>query len=94
MTFRSEPLRRLVANLPCQRCGVHGETQAAHGNEGKGKAIKVSDARSAALCRCCHREIDQGAGLTRYERRAEMDRAIVLTLVALIERGELVVRGE
>ncbi|WP_258304996.1 hypothetical protein, partial [Escherichia coli] len=33
---RSEPYRRAVASLPCVICGVHGYSQAAHANTGKG----------------------------------------------------------
>lgn len=91
--FRSEKLRRAVAELPCQRCGGFGRTQAAHRNEGKGLGLKVSDAYLAALCWECHREIDQGKDMSRDERRSEMDRAIVETMARLIESGVLVVKA-
>jgi hypothetical protein len=91
-TFRSEPLRRAVADLACRRCGIQGWTQAAHSNEGKGMGIKASDARIAALCHTCHAEIDQGRDMTREERRAAMRDAILETLVELIETERLVVR--
>lgn len=91
MTFRSEKLRRLVAELPCQRCAGFGRTQAAHRNRGKGMGMKVSDAMLAALCDDCHTEIDQGKDLSRSERLAEMDAAIVETMARLIESGKLVV---
>ena len=37
---RSEPYRRAVATLPCAICGVHGYSQAAHANQGKGMGMK------------------------------------------------------
>lgn len=93
MMFRSEPLRRAVASLPCQHCGREGCTQAAHRNEGKAMGMKTSDALIAALCVDCHRELDQGKDMTRDQRRAMWDRAYVRTAQALIESGELVLKG-
>ena len=58
--------KRLQAcrNLPCQHCGAEdGTVVAAHSNEGihgKGRGIKASDEFIAALCFCCHINIDQG----------------------------------
>lgn len=75
----------------CVLCGKHG-VQAAHRNEGKGMALKVGDHMTAALCPDCHYETDNGPRLTRDERRARMDRAIVLTLDALVRAGKVVVR--
>ena len=37
---RNEAYRRAVASLPCAICGVPGYSQAAHGSEGKGMAMK------------------------------------------------------
>ncbi|AMC37033.1 hypothetical protein VN23_09065 [Janthinobacterium sp. B9-8] len=69
----------------CVLCGTHG-VQAAHRNEGKGKSQKVDDALTAALCLKCHHEIDNGVHLSKEERRAMADRAIVLTLRELFQR--------
>ena len=91
--FRSEPLRRAVADLPCQHCGRHGQTQAAHRNEGKGMGMKTSDALLAALCVDCHRELDQGKNLSREERRDMWNRACILTYQALVESGVLKLKG-
>lgn len=88
-TFRSEKLRRAVAALPCMDCGREGQTQAAHSNQGKGLAIKASDARIAALCVACHAKLDQGGVFTKEERRHYEDEMIARTLVALIENGKL-----
>lgn len=88
-TFRSDRLRRAVAELPCVSCGRVGETQAAHGNQGKGLAIKSSDARLAALCFRCHANLDQGGKMTKAERRAFEDEMIAKTYVMLVEAGKL-----
>jgi hypothetical protein len=85
--FRSEPFRRLITTLPCQECGKEG-TQAAHRNEGKGLALKTSDALIVALCPDCHTFLDQG-NMEREERRAMWDRAYIKQIQALIERGVL-----
>lgn len=63
--LRSEPYRRLVAELPCAHCGIAGYSQHAHENDGKGKGMKVDDRRAMPLC-CtrpgiegCHVAFDQ-----------------------------------
>ena len=88
-TFRSEAWRRAVASLPCVLCYREGATQAAHRNEGKSLALKVTDAWTAALCTECHAEIDNGKALSRDERRQKMDVAILLTIKELADRGSL-----
>jgi len=47
---RSEPYRRYIASLPCYRCGVHGYSQAAHADEGKGIGLKTDDLTCYPLC--------------------------------------------
>jgi len=83
--FRSEAWLAAVRTIPCVFCGA--PVQAAHRNEGKGMGTKVDDCLVAALCPPDHAEIDQGRNMTRDERRARMDRAIVLTLAELVRRG-------
>jgi len=85
--FRSEAWLAAVRSIPCVFCGA--PVQAAHRNEGKGMGTKVDDCLTAALCPPHHAEIDQGRDMTRDERRAKMDRAIVLTLQALVRRGRV-----
>lgn len=75
----------------CVLCGRWG-VQAAHRNEGKGMGMKVDDCLTAALCLECHHRIDNGRDMTLTERRAEMDRAIVLTLRELGRRERLAIR--
>jgi hypothetical protein len=78
---RNKNLLRLVASLPCQRCGFH-LSQAAHSNwhGGKGRGIKASDNYIASLCQSCHHKIDQGTELTREERIEEWVSAHIKTL--------------
>ena len=47
---RSEAYRRLVASLPCYRCGIEGYSQAAHADAGKGMGIKTDDLTVYPLC--------------------------------------------
>lgn len=70
----------------CVLCGAWG-VQAAHSNQDRGMGQKSSDALCAALCPECHHQLDNGRHLTRDERRARMDRAIVLTIDQLARRG-------
>ena len=72
---RSEAYRRAVASLPCVICGVPGYTQAAHGSEGKGMALKACDMTLFPACcdrpgvQGCHAKLDQGALFTKAVRR-------------------------
>jgi hypothetical protein len=90
ITFRSDAWLAAVRALPCVKCGRPAE--AAHRNEAKGMGIKADDALTAALCREHHAEIDQGRHMTREERRAEIDRCIVLTVRELARAGRIVVK--
>lgn len=91
-TYRSDAWLRAVRSLQsCVLCGAPG-VEAAHRNEGKGGATKAHDCWTAGLCRACHQAIDQGKDMTREERRATIDRAIVLTLGQLALAGKVVVR--
>lgn len=85
--FRSKKHLRNVASLPCQCCGTDGYTQAAHSNwsewGGKAKSLKASDEYTAALCLKCHYEIDQGAHLSKDERKDMWLKAHRATIEAL-----------
>lgn len=48
--------------------------------------------QTAALCPDCHTSIDNGRDMPQAERRALMDRAIVLTHSRLIDAGQLVLK--
>ena len=70
----------------CVLCGAYG-VQAAHSNQDRGGGQKASDCLTAALCPECHYDVDNGRRLSREERRARLDRAIVLTIDQLARRG-------
>jgi hypothetical protein len=90
---RSASWLAAVRSLPfCVLCGFP-QVDPAHRNEGKGSGTKTDDCTAAAICRTCHREIDQGSRYTRDERRALIDRAIVLTLIELVKTGRVGVIG-
>lgn len=72
----------------CVLCGGWG-TQVAHRNEGKGMGIKAHDCWTAALCQECHHEIDNGRNLSRAQRKARIDEAIIRTLAILVEEGRV-----
>jgi len=92
--YRNENLRRAVASLPCQNCGLEGSTQASHSNQlsdGRGIGHKTSDALTCALCVKCHYEIDYGTKWGREEKKEIWNAAHRRTMRALIERELLVV---
>jgi hypothetical protein len=63
---------------------------AAHSNQladGKGKGIKASDYRVAALCFSCHMDLDQGNKLTKDQRREFWEIAHRRTIGELFERN-------
>lgn len=81
-----------VASLEtCSLCGKWG-VQVAHSNQDRGMGQKSAAHMTAALCPEEHHEIDNGKSLSRDERRALMDRAIVITHSRLIESGQLVLK--
>lgn len=89
--YRSDKWIAAVRSLDCcVQCGKWG-VQAAHRNESKGMGQKTSDCLCAALCPECHFEIDNGHAMTKDERHAAMDRAIVLTIERLVQAGKVVV---
>jgi hypothetical protein len=88
--YRSKKHLQNVADLPCQHCGMEGQTQAAHSNwakHGKGRGIKASDEYTAALCYPCHAQLDQGMCLSKEERQTMWDNAYMKTLSELQKRG-------
>ncbi len=91
MTYRSREWMAAVASLECcVLCGRYG-VQVAHSNQDRGMGQKAPDCATAALCPECHHAIDNGKDLSRDERRAMMDRAIVLTMIALVVAGKVAV---
>ena len=88
---RSKKLREAYRLIPCQNCGREdGTVCCAHANWaifGKGGSVKASDDCAASLCFTCHSELDQGAGLSREERKALWWAAHVKTLKLLSDLG-------
>jgi hypothetical protein len=70
LPVRDEGYRRLVAALPCIRCGIEGRSQCAHANQGKGMATKASDENVFPLCFECHQMLDQSGQWPKDVRRA------------------------
>jgi hypothetical protein len=94
MNYRNKDLLRAVSQLPCQICGIEGQTQASHSNQledGKGMGIKASDAMIASICYNCHAEIDQGKKYDKETRKAVWDKAHRRTMRILIEQEYLIV---
>lgn len=89
-TFRSRKLREAIARLECMNCGRERYGQHAHENQDKGMGIKSSDACGMALCITCHVIVDRTGTMPKEERRAFETLMVKKTLVALIERGVLV----
>lgn len=86
--YRSAKWLNAVRSIEyCVLCGRYCQVEAAHRNEGKGIGIKTDDCATAALCNDCHANIDNGKELTREERRALLDKAIVLTNIQLVRCG-------
>lgn len=74
--LRSEGYRRFVASFPCFACGIHGHSQAAHPNFGKGLGLKTDDRLCFPLCAVrpghmgCHQMLDLLIDMTLQQRRA------------------------
>lgn len=87
--WRSKKHLANVASLPCQNCGLEGQTQAAHSNlsiHGKGRSIKASDEFTAALCFACHHDLDAGHRLTKKQKEKMFFDALDSTWFELMKR--------
>lgn len=92
--WRSKQHLKNVASLPCQICGLEGQTQAAHSNlsiHGKGRSIKASDEYTVALCFACHHDLDAGHRLSKDEKKQMYFNALRNTWLELLERDLVVV---
>ncbi len=92
--WRSNKHLANVASLPCQNCGLEGQTQAAHSNlsiHGKGRSIKASDEYTVALCFACHHDLDAGHSLTKDEKQRMYFDALRNTWLELLARDLVVV---
>ena len=92
--FRSKKHLKNVASLPCQHCGLEGQTQAAHSNmavQGKGRGIKASDVFAAALCFACHHDLDAGHSLTKEQKQKMFFDALKSTWIELQKRDLILI---
>lgn len=92
--WRSRKHLQNVASLPCQHCGLEGQTQAAHSNmatHGKGRSIRSSDQFTAALCFACHYDLDAGHGLTKDEKQLMFMNALRKTWAELLARDLILI---
>ena len=89
--YRNAKLLVACRQLPCQLCEIEdGTVIAAHSNQladGKGRGIKASDYRVAALCFSCHMALDQGNKLSKDQRREFWEMAHRRTIGELVERN-------
>jgi hypothetical protein len=91
-TYRSPKWLQAVRDIGrCVLCGSTEGIQAAHRNKGKGMGIKTDDCATACLCHKCHFEIDNGKDLSKQERHALMDDAIIKTITELAKKGKATV---
>ena len=94
--YRNKKLVEIVRESPCQHCGIQdGTVVAAHSNQlrdGKGRGLKSSDARIAALCYRCHSDIDQGRSLSKDQRVEVWESAHRATIGWLFENGHIEVK--
>lgn len=96
MTYRNPRLLSLARDQACVACGVSdGTTVAAHSNlgeHGKGFSLKAHDGMSAWLCHGCHYQLDQGARMTKAERRLFILESICGTYMQLWSQGLIEVK--
>ena len=92
--LRSEKYRRLVATLPCARCGVEGFSNAAHADFGKGGHIKSSDLTCYPACvsrpgvRGCHDIIGASGAIPQAMRRELEIEYAARTRKTILESGK------
>lgn len=91
--YRNPKLLQIVRESPCQHCGRQdGTIVAAHSNQlrdGKGKGIKASDFRIAALCYLCHSDLDQGYKMSKEERTQMWEDAHRATIGWLFDNNHI-----
>lgn len=95
--YRNEDMREVVRDLACTLrlpgvCRSTPASEGAHLNSswaGKGMGCKSADVVAAA-CHWCHTEIDNGKTLSREDREYYLMRGVILTHIALLNEGRLV----
>lgn len=91
MTYRNPKLLALARDQACVMClNLDGTVVSAHSNlleHEKGRGHKAHDGMTAWLCYRCHTRLDQGADMTREQRRDFTLTAICRTYMQLWEQG-------
>ena len=102
MRWEYPKLREAARDESCVRCGAKdgtvvlahyfGPRRAAYGG---GMSIKGHDAIGAHLCGACHREMDTSSRQkdTRWLHSEEFLHLCAMTLIRLMNRGVIVVKG-
>jgi len=97
MIYRNRKLLDLLRESPCQHCGrADGTVVAAHSNQlrdGKGRGLKASDFRTAALCFTCHSDLDQGSKMSKQERVEMWEEAHRKTIGWLFEGDHIEIKS-
>ena len=87
LAVRSYAWLDCVRQIPCcVRCGAQG-VEAVHRDFSKGMGMKTTDAATAALCTLCAYLLC--AGMPGDEQLAQMDAAIVDTIIELSRAGKI-----
>lgn len=92
-SVRSEPYRRYISQLPCFMCRIEGHTQVAHGDKGKGLALKSDDLSCYPLCaprtgeQGCHYYVGMTGKMGQELRRDFEQRGAAWTQEQLISRS-------
>lgn len=94
-TYRKQKWLVAVRSLKeCVICTGTKDIEAAHRNFKKGFGMKTDDCLTACLCQRCHFNIDNGYSMSLAERRESMDRAILLTYLAMQFSGAISVDAD
>lgn len=95
--FRSKTHLKNVRAIHCLGCGVVGQSQAAHSNQGKhgkGKGIKASDEFTIPLCQNCHRDFDHYSTLDRQKSELYFMQKLEMTIFYLRQFSNLLPDAE
>jgi len=90
-------ITKAAKDMSCIRCGMQGETRAAHYNGGrqhsygKGRGIKANDLATAELCHTCDQVFTEGSTsedwASKWERSEEFLHLIMLTNIRRFNEG-------
>ena len=95
--YRSKEHLKNVRAIHCLGCGIVGQSQAAHSNQGKhgkGKGIKASDEFTIPLCQHCHRDFDHYSTLDRDKSGKYFMQKLEMTIFYLRQFSNLLPDAE